>query len=816
MAMTVKDFLKKYYRQLHFNYMDPDVRTRFNKYIERDSLTSTMREWRDTYMHLERGQNGEPDKYVENKIPNVMKEEDLPDDVARELFVLFQNAFVGMNGAIATYQKSDPISAAFVNRYFGDNKLFNVSPASNECKAGIKALVDTIRNNKSIQNYLLTQTIGDKKLFNSHNDLDTFLSKCDKGDYDKKSDVQEKLKNIANNFSDLVKYDNISERLKPIVNLSNAGHLDNILDENAFSIAPEAISDKKIKEFRNNIVKETGVLKTLYRSKTIRDRFAKYDNGYVQITDMITTEAIDKIDYQKTDSANYVPPKTEDTLTPLQQMKKWCSDTYDDTFKKYERLRGAPLFFSSEAEDIFKAVDKAGVRPNDGLKGMVDKASDIEKNLADTPQAKGYFKWFLDTMNDVKNKIPKAFEGAWSDSTQMQAVITQIILKAADPENDDPEAMEKAMASMEIMNAMKYGMLTSNLVDAMSSTEFSLFSDGKLSWNKNEGIQFLTKALDKSIKFAFKSIGLGASYAWNRYKMRKKGFTDEDNQNGALGKAFKAQQEMIQSDKDIEKDDVAEIKQRKKETKGILDDLDSKDQINRKTIKDKEKEISDREKDLQNMESGEAAFQEQMGVLRGKMELEKEISVIEDKIPELKKAAKDAKKEFEKSMKDGYKNMPEQKQKQVQVELYDKWQEAKQALESQEKSLKDKKNQLVANAASYAAAQKHITDHKMEHVAYKRASQEYTDLKEKTEAFRTATAELKDINKTLREKNAAMKNWNTDHVNKVIVLEKFWNDLQTGVTKTYAFSRKSAQEEFNETQKAALMQQIMSTTTLGS
>jgi hypothetical protein len=61
-----------------------------------------------------------------------------------------------------------------------------------------------------------------------------------------------------------------------------------------------------------------------------------------------------------------------------------------------------------------------------------------------------------------------------------------------------------------------------------------------------------------------------------------------------------------------------------------------------------------------------------------------------------------------------------------------------------------------------------------------------------------------------------MKNWNADHVNKVIVLEKFWNDLQTGVTKTYAFSRKSAQEEFNETQKAALMQQIMSTTTLGS
>ena len=120
--MSLDDFLKKYYKQLHFNSMPTDVRERFDGFVKKDSLTDTMKLWRDKYMHLDSS-----GKYVENELPDVTKDTDLPDDVARELFVACQNALVGMNGALNSFKDKDPLSAVFVNEYFGENNLFNVS-----------------------------------------------------------------------------------------------------------------------------------------------------------------------------------------------------------------------------------------------------------------------------------------------------------------------------------------------------------------------------------------------------------------------------------------------------------------------------------------------------------------------------------------------------------------------------------------------------------------------------------------------------------------------------------------------------------------
>ena len=205
--MTLNDFLKKYYRQLHFNSMSPEVRARFDKYVGSDSLTRDMRIWRDDYMHLD------GDKYVEKQIPDVLKKEDLPDDVLRELFIACQNAFVGMNGAIATYEKKDPVSAAFVRRYFGDgsHKLFNISPATPECELGIQEIVHVLRNHpkrEGLIQWLLTQKDeDDKKLFDNAGAINEFLQKCEKNEYNKKGGVQSKVQKVAKALYSAMDYD---------------------------------------------------------------------------------------------------------------------------------------------------------------------------------------------------------------------------------------------------------------------------------------------------------------------------------------------------------------------------------------------------------------------------------------------------------------------------------------------------------------------------------------------------------------------------------------------------------------------------------
>ena len=67
----------------------------------------------------------------------------------------------------------------------------------------------------------------------------------------------------------------------------------------------------------------------------------------------------------------------------------------------------------------------------------------------------------------------------------------------------------------------------------MKTTEFSIFSDGNLSWNKNETIKQITTAFDKSVKTMFLGLGYGVTFVRNKIMMsdRKMRFTSQDNKN---------------------------------------------------------------------------------------------------------------------------------------------------------------------------------------------------------------------------------------------------------------------------------------------
>ena len=56
-------------------------------------------------------------------------------------------------------------------------------------------------------------------------------------------------------------------------------------------------------------------------------------------------------------------------------------------------------------------------------------------------------------------------------------------------------------------------------MDAIRKEPLSIFSDKGLSWNKNEGMQFVTNALDRSIKYAFTSLGYGITFVGNAIRL---------------------------------------------------------------------------------------------------------------------------------------------------------------------------------------------------------------------------------------------------------------------------------------------------------
>lgn len=881
-VMSLEDFLKKYYRQLHFNSMNPEVRARFMQLIEKDNLTDKMRLWVRDYMHL-----GPDGKYVQNSLPNTENTDDLPDDVAKELFLACQNAFVGMNGGRAAFKDSDPQSRDFLDQYFGQDKMFNVSHATDECERGITAITKLIRDDPAIKRWLLQQKNpeDDKKLFDNEVKLNEFLAKCDKGDYNTKGNVQSKIKLVAEAMERAAWQNLDGTDLAPIKLIKS--HINNVIDSKAFAMNPDALQgpelidfQRRFADFKRNINEPTGILQTLYKNKTIRSRFGKYDDG--TITKIIAEKAEDEIDYQKKDSENYLTPKYEDQLTPLQQLEKWSKDTYNDTLRKYEELRGGHMFFCNEAKDICKAIDKVSdkekdpnnkITPVNGLEKLLSRSEDVKKKLADNPVAKQHFTWFVETINGVKDDIPKAIEGCWKDAKQMKCVIDKIILKATDPQNDDPHAMEKAKTAMEIMTVMKYGMLTSKVMDALRKEEFSMFSDGKLSWNKNEGIQFVTKAFDKSVKAAFLGVGYGITIAKNKIKMRNMDYTKSHNKDPLMAARIQAEEERLASlgntGKPALQAEIAQKQQEQTQKRQTLQGLTTgpyairnerdkaqleqrKARIEQQLAPHKQaRENAQREKDKQTAIMN--AQKEIMSENQDNFELDQQLDDIihdrdiDQKVNELQTQINDTQAEItrinnilnapdlldeqgnpitDKRAQGAYKR----KLYEALGNLYDQvrtttnqinQENAKKGDQQRHQEALQRRNDIASSVTAYKNAQTAYNDaeqiYNREDANYNNADAQYNaiaqqhdyqTISDKIDEFTNATKELEEINKVLLEKQTALNNWDDEHKNKVIELEKHWNFLNCDKSKTWRLFTSRAQAKF-DSEKANNYSQFM-------
>lgn len=521
MAVKHDEFLLQYYKQLIMNKMPIEQFSQYCAYVKSDDLSGNMKEWKDL---LEKDAEGNlvldaAKNYIRLPLPD-------PEDTNspwfmenaewEKLFKAFQDTFRTMSANRKSFKYDDKANK-FLDAYFGQNKLFSSGTASVQAQNDINILAQLLNDNtkKNSLQQLLAQHFSDD--FSYQDLVDGIASKK----YNTDPKFLKNLQSIAREIAYLSEWgdDRIQKLLGTKYEFYN---LQNNFEDTQVLAA-------KITEFKNIY---PDLLKELYTNSKAYDAFKANDSS--KISKMLD-EAKSRVDYNDKESKSYVPPKREDELSNMEKISEWWDNTYENYLDKYVKLHGDRMYFSPQAKLIVKAIDKEKCKPTDGLVKVLENASKIKDALKKkSNKAAEHFEWFSKTMNELKDTMPKAFAGALKNGTQMRAVIQELILKAV-----RESKVAEAKTAMEVLSVIKYGYTTSKVMDALGKENLTIFSDGKLSWNKNDAMKFVTTAMDKSIKTAFMGVGYGITMIGNSIRLSGSKF------NGKSGRLANAHDDWV-------------------------------------------------------------------------------------------------------------------------------------------------------------------------------------------------------------------------------------------------------------------------------
>ena len=486
---NIRNQLLLFFRQMHFNNMPDDVMARFKDLEKNNDFTKNMEGWKKDLLNSAGNPNDLPDLDLL-----------LTYDEWEYLYKEFRNAFRSMEENKESFSDDKNILNFFYDN-FGQNKLFsngNLSLQSIQKLSSLYSLIEQKAANLTNNNnaYFYTKILSDLKRDISGNLL--IKIKTQTVTINDEKDIKKFLDAVRNSLIYDVNYQNEYTQIND--ELYDIGQ---ILDQDK-----DFVNQTKIDYFRKNY---SSVFKSLYSSKEIRNIFS--NNGGHLIVNRIE-RAIGLTDYANKDSKDYLSPKRDDKLTFTQEVKKWKEDTYENYLEKYITLKGDRLFLSFEAKNIVKSISSAKIKPTDGLNKILEESSKIKDSLkSKSPKSVAAFEYFEKTMSEFKNTMPKAFNGSLKNGKQLRAIVSEMIISAI-----KNNKMHEAKVAMEILAIVRYGYTTSKTMNALSKDNFEIFSDKGLSWNKNEGVKYVTKAFDKTLKFATLGVGYGITALSNSIK----------------------------------------------------------------------------------------------------------------------------------------------------------------------------------------------------------------------------------------------------------------------------------------------------------
>ena len=526
------DFVSEFYKRLIFLEMPDEQFVRFCEYVDKNDLGGNMKYWRDQLLRKD------GDTFVKDPAAKLYVRKELPDPIYvtagdnwqlddsewEKMYNAFNDAFQSMYAKRKSLEYPEPNEKAlkFLDRFFGDTAavpLFSYTTASHEAENTIKDLYNLLtgpHGERLKQWFNSSDNRG--QYFNDEFSWDDLIRGLNDKKYNKDPKFRQRMIDIAGALdNDMQRSDSV---VRKIVGL--AARLD-------FSTIASGFENKTVSPDKISLLKANyrELLTTLHKTPKVFEVFQPNDSSKISKS---LNDARKFLDYNNPESKSYVPPKLKDDLTLPQRISKWWDDTYENYFEKYTRARGDHIFMSPYAKEICKAIDKEKIKPTDGLAKILESKDAIKKRLSDSKNAPNHFEWFANTLNDLKDKMPKAFASALKDGTRMRAIVSQMILRAV-RENK----IDEAKTALETLTVIRYGYTTSKIMDTFRKSDLTIFSDKDLSINKdNPAMQFINNAMDRTIKFAFNAVGYGITAMGNAVRLSGAKF---NGQYGRLGNA---------------------------------------------------------------------------------------------------------------------------------------------------------------------------------------------------------------------------------------------------------------------------------------
>ena len=771
------DFLLQYYMQRRFNTMPATVRAQFDAYAKSDDFRGNMKDWKKKLMHADAGGT-----WHENTMPDSAPPPPHPDDLTgnmtmtddewEKLFKAFQNAFRKMSANADSF-KDNAKATSFLKEHFGDpnthlfaNAVADPVTAEPLIQGAFKRFLE--QNKNSLEIYCKQWGLVDDKF--SFSDL---MSGIKSRKYNTDPAFQDKVKTIAQYINFYGNQSDFRESLgmapgERIPDFSNV--------EKGFDSGN--ITPNKLDYFKRNY---KDLLNTLAGESKVYDVFKEYDSGKIS---KHLDAANGKVDYANKDSKDYVPPKRADELTAWQQLKENVSDTWSDYMDKYIKLRGDRLYFSHSAKLIVKALTGAKFKPTDGLGKLLDSAGDIKKNLMyKSPRAVDHFEWMTKTLGELKDTMPKAFAGALKNGGQMRALVSELIINAV-RENK----IDEAKTMMEVLSVVKYGYTTSKIMDTLRADKelFTIFSDGNLSWNKNEGVKFVTNTMDKSIRFAFLAVGYAITIGGNAIRLNGSKF------NGKTGRMKNAHDAWVEKNEAARARAVAHRntenaidKTKKASFESILSTLDAAG-INAGNIDSKRTDLETAKKTAEDAKEKydrtEKRYNDAADIINQDQQLSDNSTALRNDIKKLDAEIK--KREVALASGATFAALPPATASAMANQLM----QEKISLENEKQEKEQQRTQIVqqrvdlrprASAARRAEpARKSARDTAKS--AYDTAQAYVDDLGVKIEDFENATARIKEYDEHIKKRDDMIANWDKDHQDKYKELMAYWDLLETG------------------------------------
>lgn len=574
--ISMKDFLLQYFMQMRFNDMPVAVKAQYDEYAKRDNFRSdsNMKMWKEK---LESGVMPDP-KDGEYK---------LEDGEWEKLYIEFRNAFFEMENNRDNLDKKKTLPV--LEKYMGPNKLFSITPATSTEEVEIGKL------NKLLTDNDLEKVLKEQGIITEDFKYKDLLDGIAKQKYNTDFKFQEVLKRTARYLTAATDPSSYYYDEKLAVDVLNNVPADFKTLSTAFETTK--VDPLKLQTFKG-IGNNHGEFEILLRELTGNSKF-RNDFPSTKIKEQFD-KAKEKVAYDDPDSKDYVPPKPLEKVSAWKKIAALPGKTYADVLKKYITLRGDEMFFSLEAKDIVNAIHKEKIKPQDGMEAVLNKAKDITNGLKyKSPKASEHFEWFVKQMEELKVTKPEAYKKAMHDGRQMRILVEQMTISAI--KEGKTEALQTAM---ETMTVIRYGLTTSKIMDAIGKENVSILSDPNLSWNKNEAVQLVTNAMDKTIEYGFRTLGYGITIVGNAYKLRRSKFKGKSKEFDEERKRMKAQDDM---DKQLKEDNLTNLTDERSQ---IEAERDAEDLRMAGEVQTKEGEVNTLETTVNSFNQGSNAINE--------------------------------------------------------------------------------------------------------------------------------------------------------------------------------------------------------------